>query len=45
MTRTATLILMFAALAGCETVGGLGQDIQSGGAAIEDTAGDVQADL
>ncbi len=29
-------------LSGCNTVAGAGKDIQSGGAAVEDTAKDVQ---
>jgi predicted small secreted protein len=40
MTRTiaAVLLLVTAALAGCNTVAGVGQDISKGGQAISDTA-------
>jgi len=44
MTRT-IIIAGFAslmALAGCNTVAGVGADVQAGGAAIEDTAEKVQ---
>lgn len=36
---------LFALLAGCNTFQGLGQDVQSGGAAITDTAEDVERDM
>ncbi|MDW9231406.1 entericidin EcnA/B family protein [Burkholderia cepacia] len=40
MTRTiaAMLLVVTAALAGCNTVAGVGQDISKGGQAISDTA-------
>lgn len=40
MTRTFTAVLLFvtAALAGCNTIAGVGQDISKGGQAISDTA-------
>jgi len=37
--------IMLAALAACNTVGGMGQDLQSGGAAITDTAEDTEAQM
>jgi predicted small secreted protein len=36
---------LFAALAACNTVGGVGQDIQSGGAALSDTAQDAEQSM
>lgn len=32
-------------LTACETVDGIGQDVQSGGAALSETANEVQAEL
>ena len=45
MTRATAILMALLGLAACETVGGLGQDIQAGGQAIEDTSNDVQNDL
>lgn len=36
---------LLATLAACNTVGGLGEDLQSGGDAITDTAEDAQAEM
>jgi len=36
---------LLAALAACNTVSGMGEDLQSGGRAISDTAEDVEQDL
>jgi predicted small secreted protein len=44
-TRIVLVLSVFLGLAACETVEGLGQDVQSGGAAISDAANDVQRDL
>lgn len=40
--RIALIPAFLLALAACNTFEGLGQDVQSGGQAIEDTAEDVQ---
>jgi len=37
--------LAVALLASCNTVRGVGQDVQAGGAAVEDAADEVQDDL
>jgi len=42
MIRLTVACLMIALLAGCETVAGLGQDVEAGGQAIQRTAEDVQ---
>jgi predicted small secreted protein len=42
MIRMTTVCLMIAVLAGCETVAGLGQDIETGGEAIQQTAREVR---
>jgi predicted small secreted protein len=42
MIRMTTTFLLIALLAGCETVEGLGQDVEAGGEAIQRTAEDVQ---
>jgi predicted small secreted protein len=44
MNRLITLMLMCAglALAGCNTIAGVGKDIESGGEKVQDTARDVQ---
>jgi entericidin B len=42
MVRIATAFLLIAALAGCETVAGLGEDVEAGGEAIQRTAEEVQ---
>lgn len=36
---------LFLALAACNTVSGMGQDIESGGAALTDTADDAQRQM
>ena len=36
---------LFALLAGCNTFEGFGQDVQEGGAAISETADDVEQDM
>jgi predicted small secreted protein len=44
--RAALLALgLFGLLAACNTVQGLGQDVQEGGETITDTAEDVEQDL
>ncbi|MGF1444889.1 MAG: entericidin A/B family lipoprotein [Pikeienuella sp.] len=43
--RTVSLFTLLALLAGCNTVEGVGRDIQSGGKAIEDAAEDVKEAL
>ena len=44
--RSVSLILLLSlALAGCETVGGFGQDVEAGGEAITDLSNEVQSDL
>ncbi|MEL6518308.1 MAG: entericidin A/B family lipoprotein [Pseudomonadota bacterium] len=45
MVRFAAFFIIFAGLAACETVGGLGRDIEAGGEAIQDTSDDVQAQM
>ncbi len=42
ITRLAFALLIPAAIAACNTVEGAGQDIKSGGKAIEDTARDAK---
>lgn len=39
------MIGAFLAIAGCETVQGVGRDVQSGGQAITGTSQEVQAEL
>jgi predicted small secreted protein len=39
---TLTLLLATLALSACNTMQGVGEDVQAGGEAIEDTATDVQ---
>ncbi|MEM8788725.1 MAG: entericidin A/B family lipoprotein [Pseudomonadota bacterium] len=36
---------LFALLAGCNTIGGVGQDVSAGGDALSDAAEDVQSQL
>ncbi|MCV2361139.1 MULTISPECIES: entericidin A/B family lipoprotein [Roseateles] len=38
MKKLAVLLLGFAFLAGCNTIGGIGRDLQKAGEKIEDTA-------
>lgn len=47
MKRLLLLLLLPAllGLAGCNTIAGAGQDIETGGKSISDTAKDVQRDL
>lgn len=45
MLRPAAFLFLFATLAACETIGGLGRDIEAGGEAIQDTSDDVQAQM
>ncbi|QFU07779.1 entericidin B membrane lipoprotein [Rhodobacteraceae bacterium THAF1] len=45
MRITLAALLGLFTLTACETVGGAGEDIQSAGGAIENTAQDVQNDL
>ncbi|MEL6644823.1 MAG: entericidin A/B family lipoprotein [Pseudomonadota bacterium] len=45
MQRIAAFLFLLATLAACETVGGLGRDIEAGGEAIQDTSNDVQAQI
>ena len=42
MTRMTAAFLVIAVLAGCETVEGLGEDVEAGGEAIQRTAEDIQ---
>jgi predicted small secreted protein len=44
MIRMTAAFFVFAVLAGCETVEGLGQDVEAGGEAIQRTAEEVQAE-
>ncbi|MGI3210950.1 entericidin A/B family lipoprotein [Roseovarius tibetensis] len=45
-TITATLsVCLFAGLAACNTVEGAGQDVESGGEAISDTAREAEREL
>lgn len=39
------MIAAFLSLAACETVEGFGEDVSTGGQAIQDTSNDVQDDL
>jgi predicted small secreted protein len=39
------LIALVVALAGCNTIGGAGQDLSAGGRAITDTARDTQREI
>lgn len=45
MRPAALLILLTLMLAGCETVGGFGQDVETGGEAITDLSNEVEDDL
>lgn len=45
MIRITTALLLLAALGACETVQGLGRDVQTGGEAIEESAEEVQQGL
>lgn len=45
MRIVALFTLLTLMLAGCETVGGFGQDVEAGGEAISDLSNDVQDDL
>lgn len=38
-------LFAFAMLASCNTIRGAGQDVQAGGAAVEEAAEDVQDDM
>lgn len=38
-------IVAVSALSACNTVRGVGKDVQAGGAAVEDTAHDVQKEM
>lgn len=42
-----TVAALFAALllAGCNTIGGLGQDVEEGGSALQDTAQDAEQEI
>lgn len=42
MTRIIAIAAFAALLTACETIEGFGEDVQAGGAAIEDTAQDAQ---
>lgn len=41
-TMLATVLGVVAALAACNTIGGVGKDLKSGGKAIEETADDAK---
>lgn len=43
--QSLTLAGLLAVLAACNTVGGMGEDLQSGGQAITGTAEDVESDM
>jgi len=45
MTRVSSIVAMMLALAACETIEGFGEDVETGGEIIQDSAGDVQSDL
>ena len=45
MRIAALFTLLMLALAGCETVGGFGQDVEQGGEAITDLSNEVQGEL
>ena len=45
LLQALTLTSLLALLAACNTIGGMGQDIQSGGEAITDTAEDTSAEM
>lgn len=49
MTRIATILvvplLLLSALAGCNTARGIGQDVQAGGQAVEETAEAAQDEI
>ncbi len=45
MTRIFLILSIPIALAACETVEGLGEDIETGGEALQDSADDAQSDL
>ncbi len=45
MTRIFLIFTIPVALAACETVEGFGEDIETGGEALQDSADDVQSDL
>ena len=47
MTIAKSAAALFAALllAGCNTIGGFGQDVEEGGSAIQDTAQDAEQSI
>lgn len=45
MTRYAVLFAALLGLAACETMGGVGRDVERAGDAIEDTAAEVEAEM
>ena len=45
MTRYAILFATLLGLAACETVGGMGRDLENAGDTLTDTADDVQDDF
>ena len=42
MLAILTLLVMFGTIAGCNTIEGMGKDIERGGEATQDTARDVK---
>jgi len=45
VTRIGVLMLLMTILAGCETIGGFGRDVEAGGEAIQGASDDVQGEL
>jgi len=45
MIRFAILLAALVGLAACETVGGMGRDVESAGEALQGTAQDVQDEI
>lgn len=43
--RHAAIVISLLILGACETVEGVGRDVQAGGQAIQDASNDVQSDL
>ncbi len=45
MRRLLILSFMLTGLAACETVAGMGRDVEAGGEAIQSSSAEVQADM
>lgn len=45
LSGLAALLFMAFVLSGCNTIGGMGEDVEAAGGAMSDTAEDVQDDM